>query len=528
MQNTTRRLGAALSGLALGLGALAVAPSAHAAGHDAAPLGQGIDWITGRLTNGVLSTSYGADYSTTGYLALALQRIGGHDAQLGPIVDALESHVAEQVNGFPGGTDVYAGSAAKLAVIVQAAGDDPTDVSGTDVIDVLEGQVKADGRTWDKSDYGDYANTIGQAYAVHALTTAGSPKAAAATDFLLEQQCPGGWFRLSFSAPAAADQSCAADPTSTPDPDSTSFVLLELQGLADTDARVARAIGRAESWLAAQQRPDGSFGGGTSTEGSNANSTGLAGWALGELGHTVVAERAATWLRTLQAHELPACPTKLSSETGAIAYSPAELSKGRAAGVTDAYQWQLALAQSLPLLQWLPTATGSPRLATPAGFQRGRAAATYRVSGAAPAQALCLTAGTAKTAVTAGTDGTATVSSTLPAATSNLPVSLTAASGVVATSTVKVLGAAKPVVRLNATKVKRGKRLTVRVTGLVAGEKVTVKLGRTTVRTGTVGTAGAFTAKVKVAKKQRTGRLKVTVIGQFPDRTGSKTVKVVR
>ena len=48
---------------------------------------------------------------------------------------------------------------------------------------------------------------------------------------------------------------------------------------------------RRRGW-SAQQRCDGSFGGGMSTEGSNANSTGLVAWALGD---TPASRQAATW-----------------------------------------------------------------------------------------------------------------------------------------------------------------------------------------------------------------------------------------
>ena len=43
-----------------------------------------------------------------------------------------------------------------------------------------------------KSQYGDYANGFGQAWAVRGLTLAGSDEAASARDFLLGQQCDAG------------------------------------------------------------------------------------------------------------------------------------------------------------------------------------------------------------------------------------------------------------------------------------------------------------------------------------------------
>lgn len=534
MQPTARRLGAVLSGTALSLGALAsvtpITPAAQAtpAAHDTAPLQQAVAWLTGRLTEGALTTQYGPDYSTTGYLAEALQRIGGHDAELAPMIGALEAHAADQVSGGTPG-EVYAGSTAKLAVIVAGAGDDPTDVGGTDLIATLEGQVRADGRTQDTSAWDDYANTIGQAYAVHALTEAGSTSADAATAFLLEQQCSGGWFRLGFSAKDAADQSCDADPASAPDPDATSFAILELADLAGTDETVATALDRAAAWLATQQKSDGSFGGGTSTESSNANSTGLAGWALGVHGDVPAAERAATWLRTLQVREPAGCTTRLSGETGALAYRPATLAAGRTSGISDAYQWQLAGAQAVAALQWLPATSSRPVITGPTGYQHAGATVTYRVAGALPGEPLCLALGATKRLVTAAAAGSAALAVRLPAGTATRTATVADHAGVRSSTVTQVLGAARPALRLGARTVKRGKRLSVTVAGLAARERVTIRIGRSVVRVGTTTTRGTYTTRVRVTRKvARPGRVTVRVTGLFADRTNRKTVRVVR
>ena len=220
---------------------------------------------------------------------------------------------------------------------------DPTAFGGTDLVARLEGLTTdagpSAGRIADQSEYGDYANTIGQAFAASGLDAAGSTEAAAATTYLLDQQCSAGWFRLLFTTDAtAADQSCdggVASGASKADPDTTSLAVILLADQAD-DPTVAAALAKAEAWLLDQQHDDGSFGGGTSTEAANSNSTGLAGWALGLRGHTAEAERAAVWVRGLQAADTAPCTTALTGETGAIAYDAAAFETGRTEGITEA------------------------------------------------------------------------------------------------------------------------------------------------------------------------------------------------
>ena len=208
--------------------------------------------------------------------------------------------------------------------------------------------------------FGDFANTLGQSLAVSGLGSAGSGEPADTTSFLLQQQCGAGYFRLDFTKDeTAADQSCEggrATGGSAPDTDVTALAVLSLVDQVDTSARVARALGRAESWLVSTQKADGSFGGGPTTEASNANSTGLAGRALAALGRSAPAVDAAVSVRRLQAAELAQCPTSLSSETGAIALNATQLAAGRTKGIPQAKrdQWRRASAQALPALQLRP------------------------------------------------------------------------------------------------------------------------------------------------------------------------------
>ena len=57
-------------------------------------------------------------------------------------------------------------------------------------------------------DPNDFNSPLTQAFAVSALNNAGSDKANSALSFLLAQQCTAGFFRSSFSAKDAVDQTC--------------------------------------------------------------------------------------------------------------------------------------------------------------------------------------------------------------------------------------------------------------------------------------------------------------------------------
>ncbi len=136
--------------------------------------------------------------------------------------------------------------------------------------------------------------------------------------FLLKQQCASGAFRFGpIASKTAVDQSCQVG--DTPDTDATAIAVTQLRELPSTPA-VTEAISEAEAWLRSQQRCDGAFGGGTSTEGSNANSTGLAAVALGA---GPAARQAAVWL---QARQIPQAEPAPLGTTGAPSPSTAQLS----------------------------------------------------------------------------------------------------------------------------------------------------------------------------------------------------------
>ena len=483
----------------------------------------GADWLAGQLTDGVVHNDQYAfdDYGLTIDVALGLAAAGGQDARVATVAGAVADHVDSYTTGVDyGSSDVYAGATAKALHLADVAGADPTAFGGTDLVARLEGLTTdagpSAGRIADQSEYGDYANTIGQAFAASGLEAAGSTEAAAATTYLLDQQCSDGWFRLLFTTDAtAADQSCdggVASGASKADPDTTSLAVILLADQAD-DPTVAAALTKAEAWLLDQQHDDGSFGGGTSTEAANSNSTGLAGWALGVRGHTAEAERAAVWVRGLQAADTAPCTTALTGETGAIAYDAAAFETGRTEGITEATadQWRRASAQALPVLRWAPAATGSYGVTGPTGFVRARTTVSLKVTGLAPAADACLSTGSGKQALT-GTGATLRRAVTLPAGTARRTFTLASPAGT-DKATLRVLGRLRIPLTFSDRTPKHGTRQYVVAHGLAAGEKVTVRYRGAVVARGTASSTGRFRGHFRAGPA---GRRTVKVVGQFP------------
>lgn len=314
-------------------------------------------WLAGQLDGGVaVNEQYEFnDYGLSIDTGLALRAQGLKTRKVSKISAAMAEAVDSYTTGADfGSDDVYAGATAKLASFVTRTGGDPVDVGGVDLVERLEGLVSTEapttGRLQDRSSFGDYANTIGQSFAAQALEAVGSEQAAPVTSYLLQQQCEAGYFRLSFSPAAAPDQGCDAAPG---DPDQgadvTALVVLNLLEVADPSAEVVAAIDDAAAWLVAQQSDGGAFGGGADA-GVNSNSTGLAGWALGEAGVCGKAQQAARWVKKQQAG---ARDKALGVEKGAIAYDRAAFLTGKKEGITEQTrdQWHRATAQAAPALE---------------------------------------------------------------------------------------------------------------------------------------------------------------------------------
>lgn len=346
--SSVRRGGALVAATALALSVVATGGAAQAT-----PATHGGHWLADQLTHGLVHNDQFDidDIGLTIDTAFALQVLGGHGAQ----VHEIRRSVSQDFAGYIGtGGEAYAGARAKLLVFAQATGGDPTSFGGVNLVKKLAGLVTkkgpAKGRIADRSQFGDYANTVGQVLAVRGLTAAKSGQAGKAERFLLAQQCRQGYFRLDFAKKlTAAHQGCRA--SSPADPDTTSYAVIELWKTSKGDPRLRAALTKAVTWLAHQQKKNGSFAGGTSTAASNANSTGLAGWALELTGSCHAAKEAASWVAGLQVGAEPT-GSKLAGQRGAIAYDKAALNAGHQDGITTQTQdqWRRATSQAAPVL----------------------------------------------------------------------------------------------------------------------------------------------------------------------------------
>ncbi|MBM9459261.1 terpene cyclase/mutase family protein [Nocardioides sp. zg-536] len=350
------------SGSATGSGAEPGTPQAALAG---------ARWLEGELTDGVLrNRQYGTDdLGSTIDLAYALRAVDPDSDALPAIADVLVAGAAEYASP---GEDVYAGSTAKLLSFAADTGADPRDFAGIDLLAQLEERIEdagpdagpTAGRAEDKSSFGDYANSFGQAWAVRGLTLAGSEEAEAARDYLLQQQCSAGFFRLYFPDAAAADQTCDGAGAAPEPVDTTALAYVLLHDLAEDDATLDAALRKGIDYILDQQAEDGSFSGGDGAVVPNANSTGLAGWALHLAGEDEAAAQAAAWVRGRQLGE---CEGVLARDAGAIAFDDTAVRAAGKKGLTKTTegQWRAATIQALPAL--LATPDGADEAPCPAG-----------------------------------------------------------------------------------------------------------------------------------------------------------------
>lgn len=336
---------------------LATALTLMTAPAQAAPADTSATWLDRQVNDGVVHNGQ-YDFDDIGLTidtGFALQALGGHATELRAMRKAVASQVASYTAS---GEDVYAGPAAKAVVWAQTVNANPRRYGGVDLVQQLEGTVASNGRISDRSQWGDYANVVGQAYAARGLALAGSSDRHRARRFLLQQQCSAGYFRVNFTQDkSAADQSCDGGDkatTSAPDTDATALALLQLSAIPRKGAVVKQAIRKGVNWLARTQRANGSHGGGSSTAAVNTNSTGLAAAVLGSHGKCAKAKAAAGWVLKLQARGT-LNGTKLRGQRGAIAYNRAAYRRAAEEGITREVrdQWRRATAQAGPGLKYL-------------------------------------------------------------------------------------------------------------------------------------------------------------------------------
>jgi hypothetical protein len=440
------RAGALASAAAVTLTTLvatATPAQSHPAGDRAVEAGAA--WLTGQLTDGLVhNDQFGGfdDYGLSADFAFALEEVG-KDATASAVVDAIEPKSESWVAGGPG--RVYAGSLAKMVSLVQATGQDATAYNGTNQVTRLANLVSSSapvsGRLedagvnpvdpWDA----DFVNVIGQSFASRALTTAGSSRAADATGFLLDQQCNEGFFRATLTADKTSTQQGCVSGIDTGSIDTTALTIVNILATPGASTRAKGAAALAASWLKTQQAPDGSFTAG-GAEGYNANSTGLAGWALAEAGDTASATKAAAWLRGVQIADLAPCATTLTADNGALAFKPDLLSAARTSGIAPGArdQYRRATAQALPALAHVPAAAGAaPAISAPTTAVE-KTTVTVTVAGLGAGEPACVSFGSQAKQVT-GAGAALGVTFDLPAGVATHTFRLATLAGVATAST---------------------------------------------------------------------------------------------
>ncbi len=441
--------------------------------------------------------------------------------------DALEPSTDGYITGeaFSDTGSTYANATAKLLAFVQESGGDPTSYDGKNLVTRLEAQVGdgsgdvADGALFDTSIYGNNTNTLGQGFAAQGLSEVGSTKADSVTDYLLAQQCDDGHFPLKFRTDAS--DSC----TSAASVDVTALVAVALRNQSD-DPAVSKAVVAAGDFIAGQQNANGSVGGAPPTTDPNANTTGLAAWALGESCDLDNALDAATWTRDLQVGSDQA-GTPLAAETGAIAYDRATLERDTADGISDTErdQYRRATAQAANGLAYDLSAEPTVTLEGPdAKFVQSGSDVRLTVTGISEGDAPCVSGRGAR--VLLGDD------STTADAVVTIPPKASGAIGYVATtgpglsvSILRALPSKNFKVSVKRAKVPASKKQKVTVRGLAKGESVTVRYqGRVVDRA--IAKKKRYTTRFDVVRTK--GKQKVQVFGEFGNRKGAKKFRVVK
>ena len=208
------------------------------------------------------------DYGLTADLALALASTHTQDKALARVVGYLRSHVDDYSDptGKAGGP--FSGAVAKLAVVAESTGQDPTSFGGADLITTLTGNVCTTGNP-DPSAFdactavGDFRGAysgVSQALAVLALGRAGVAVPAPALTRLAQLQCADGGFSSSLYAPCSSDV------------DTTGYAVQALTLQPGSHA----ALTKGWAYLRAAQGSDGGWSG---ASGVSTNSTALAAQA---------------------------------------------------------------------------------------------------------------------------------------------------------------------------------------------------------------------------------------------------------
>jgi hypothetical protein len=252
--------------------------------------GTAIDWAAGWIVeqvdaDGAVEAGFSGPAGNATQAALALAAAGtGEDEftrAVTYVVDNHEEYVAGEAGDSPGALGY-------VLLLADAAGEDPRDFGGTDLVERLRATERTDGD--DAGLYGegdpDFDGAFRQSLALLGLAAAGEDAPPEAIDWLLAQQCEDGGF-TAYRAPGRREGECDAE-EDAPDTNSTA---LAIQALAahgvDTDHDPV-------AWLEEAQNDDGGFGFGPGFGDTDTNSTGVVLQALAAAGEDPLGGR---WTR---------------------------------------------------------------------------------------------------------------------------------------------------------------------------------------------------------------------------------------
>lgn len=357
--SSLRRLGSVALALAVSVGAFALIPPNPASAATPRPqAAAALDWMEGELADnghGMPGFSPGSfDWGLTADAVLALAA-GGRSTSTETVATTanLLDHVSEYGTWDDFGPDYpgvrIAGALAKLNLVAEVQGiDDPADTDGFD----LEAEVRATmvtsgdqaGRFSDIDPHfgSNNANGFGQALAMIGLSYSDDGVPAQAATFLIDQQCPGGGFRLTYTTTAGCESDASADTD-------TSGMAIQALLVADRTPAVQAALVKGLDWLESKQDANGGWGGTGPTSNVNSNSSGLITQALQAAGRTEAAGDGADWIAgaALTAANTGTGPAQ--PEIGAIAYTYASRDAALADGIeaNSRDQWRRATAQAV-------------------------------------------------------------------------------------------------------------------------------------------------------------------------------------
>jgi hypothetical protein len=292
---TSRRVAALISATAASVLLLGTAVLPAAAQPTSEPAAAAAGWLARQMVDGerfevTFSGTVYPDHGLTADAALGFAAAGtADDAGAAATAWLGRSGTTTTYIGDDGAGESYAGPTAKLGLLAQVRGDDPTSFGedGIDLIGRLEALEDPDGRFADQTPWGDdYSNSIGQSLAIIVLhRQPGTAPTAAAVDLLLQSQCDDGGFALELQ-PDPGD--CVSGP------DTTAFAVQALLAVGRTSEADAGL-----THLEATQDGNGGFTAPDSGT-ANSNSTGTAGQALRAGGRSGAADAAVTFLEGLQ------------------------------------------------------------------------------------------------------------------------------------------------------------------------------------------------------------------------------------